>query len=140
MSRENVELAREAYEKLSSSGRLDAALEFLAPEVELHMSGAFPDLDPVYRGYEGVRKLADHVSKPWEQFTLEPDRFIDLGEQVLVLSHINARGRDGLEVQLPFAHLWTVRDGLVVRMDAFSGHEEALEAVGLSGQDTQADS
>jgi len=139
MSQENVEIARAWYEKASTTGRLEAVFENLSPEVEFHRSGAFPDLDAVYRGHEGVRKLNDELNDPWEQFTLEPDRFIDLGEQVLVLSHFRARGRDGIEVRLPFAHLWTVRDGLVVRMDAFSGHEEALEAVGLSEQDANAD-
>jgi ketosteroid isomerase-like protein len=132
MAQENLEIARAAYEKLSRSGRLDAAVEFLAPDVEFHMSGAFPDLDTVYRGHEGVRKLGDQLNEPWEQFTLDPDRFIDLGDQVLVLSHFHGKGRDGIEVRLPFAHLWTLRDGLVVRMDAYSGHEQALEAVGLS--------
>lgn len=131
MSQANVEIARAAYQELNSSGRLDAGFEFLAPDVEFHMSGAFPDLDTVYRGHEGVRKLSDQLNEPWEQFTLDPDRFIDLGDQVLVLSRFHARGRDGIEVRLAFAHLWTLRDGLAVRMDAFSDHDQALKAVGL---------
>jgi ketosteroid isomerase-like protein len=132
MSQENVEIARASYQKLNASGSLDAAYEFLSPDVEFHVSGAFPDLDAVYRGHDGVRRLNDQLNEPWEQFKLEPDRFIDLGEQVLVLSHFRAKGRDGIEVRLPFAHLWTLRDGLVVRMDAFAGHEQALDALGLS--------
>ena len=132
MSQENLEMAKAAYRTLSTSGSLDASFEFLARQVEFHLAGAFPDLDPVYRGRDGVRKLNEQLSEPWEQFRLEPDRFIDLGEQVLVLSHFHGKGRDGIEARLPFAHLWTVRDGLVVRMDAFASHAEALEAVGLS--------
>jgi ketosteroid isomerase-like protein len=138
MSQENMDIARAAYRKLSASGSLGGTVEFLAPDVEFHLSGAFPDLDPVYRGHDGVQKLADQLNEPWEQFALEPDRFIDLGEQVLVLSHFHGKGRDGIDVRLPFAHLWTVRDGLVVRMDAFSGHKQALDAVGLSEQDARA--
>ena len=63
MERENLEIARAAYEKLSRSGRLDAAVEFLAPDVEFHMSRAFPDLEAVYRGHEGVRKLGDTAQR-----------------------------------------------------------------------------
>jgi len=140
MSQENLEMAKAAYRTLNASGSLDASFEFLSLQVEFHLAGAFPDLDPVYYGHGGVRKLGEQLSEPWEQFRLEPDRFIDLGEQVLVLSHFHGKGRDGIEARLPFAHLWTVRDGLVVRMDAFASHAEALKAVGRSEQDAHADS
>jgi uncharacterized protein len=140
MSQENVEMAEAAYRTLNASGGLDGSFEFLAPQVEFHLAGAFPDLDPVYYGHDGVRKLNKQLSEPWEQFRLEPDRFIDVGEQVLVLSHFHGKGRDGVEARLPFAHLWTIRDGLVVRMDAFASHAEALEAVGLWEQDAHAES
>jgi uncharacterized protein len=132
MSQENVEMAKVAYRNLNASGSFDATFEFLAPQVEFHLAGTFPDLDPVYYGHDGVRRLNEQLAEPWEQFRLEPDRFIDLGEQVLVLSHFHGKGRDGIEARLPFAQLWTVRDGLVMRMDAFASHAEALEAVGLS--------
>jgi ketosteroid isomerase-like protein len=36
-------------------------------------------------------------------------------------------------VRLPFAHLWTLRNGRVVRMDAYSDQQRALEAVGFAG-------
>ena len=140
MSQENVELGREAYRRLNASGSFSVVPGFLATDVEFHLSGAFPDLDPVYRGHEGVRRLNEQLSEPWEEFRLEPDRFIDLGDRLLVLSRFWGRGRDGIEVRLPIGHLWTIRDGLVVRMDAFPGHHEALEAVGLSEQDAHADS
>ena len=63
---------------------------------------------------------------------MTPQRFFDLGERVLVLSRFEATGRDGIEANLPMAHLWTLRDGKVVRMDAFADQQKALEAAGLS--------
>ena len=140
MSEQNIEIVRTMYESVSAEGKLDANFEFLAPEVEFHLSGAFPDLEPMYRGHEGIRKLNDQLNAPWEEFSLNPDRFIDIGERVLVLSHFRARGRDGIEATLPFAHLWTLRGGVVVRMDAFSDQRKALEAAGLSDQDARAES
>jgi ketosteroid isomerase-like protein len=129
MSQENVEIVRTMYE--TATGKLDPDFGFLAPEVEFHLSGAFPDLDPVYRGHAGIRDLNDQLNAPWEEISLDPERLIDMGEQVLVLSHFHAIGRDGIEVRLPFAHLWTLEKGQVVRMDAFSDQAAALEAVGL---------
>jgi uncharacterized protein len=130
MSQENVEIVRTMYE--TGTGKLDPDFGLLAPEVEFHLSGAFPDLDPVYRGHEGIRELNDRLNAPWEEISLDPERMIDMGERVLVLCHFQARGRDGIEVTLPFAHLWTLRNGQVVRMDAFSDQKTALGAVGLS--------
>jgi len=116
----------------TAGGHLDAGLEFMDPEVELHLSGVFPDLDPVYRGHEGVLEFVSLFNAPWEELSVTPQRFFDLGERVLVLSRFEARGRDGIEANLPMAHLWTLRDGKVVRMDAFADQQKALEAAGLS--------
>src|SRR5919204_5019930 len=131
MSQENVEIVRAMYEVANASGKLDANFDVLAPNVEFHVSGAFPDLDRVYRGHAGVRKLNDALNEPWTTLSLDPHDFIDVGPRVLLLSQFHARGRDGMELRLRLANLWTVRDRKIVRMDAFSDHESALEAVGL---------
>src|SRR5947208_11354314 len=130
MSQENVEIVRSYYEALNRRD-LDA-FELLAPEIEFHLAGVFPDLKPVYRGQAAVRSFFEQFAEPWEELTIEPSRVIEVEEQVLVLLRFHARGRDGIEVDLPFAHLWTLRNGQAVRMDAFSDQERALEAVGVS--------
>jgi hypothetical protein len=48
MSAENVELIRTLTRTVGAD--LSGWLEFMAPEIELHSSGVFPDLAPVYRG------------------------------------------------------------------------------------------
>jgi ketosteroid isomerase-like protein len=131
MSRENVEIVRALHE--TAGGHLDAGVDFMAPDIELHLTGVFPDLDPVYRGHEGVQQFVAVFNVPWTKLAVEVERYIDLAEQVLSLSYFEGTGRDGIEARLPLAHLWTLRDGLVTRMDAFSDHDDALEAVGLSG-------
>jgi ketosteroid isomerase-like protein len=132
MSEENVGIVRAMYETANATGRLGANFDVLAPDVEFHVSGAFPDLDRIYRGHEGVRKLNDALNEPWAELSLSPQSFIDAGSRVLVLSEFHARGRDGMEVRLRLANLWTVRNGQIVRMEAFSDQAKALEAVGLS--------
>jgi ketosteroid isomerase-like protein len=119
---------------------LDAYFEDVDPEIEFHLSGAFPDLEAVYRGRAGVQKFFEQFAEPWEELSVEPNRIFDLDTRVLVLFHFRARGRDGIEVQLPLAHLWTMREAKAVRMDAYSDQRKALEAAGLSEQDVHADS
>jgi ketosteroid isomerase-like protein len=75
----------------------------------------------------------DRFSEPWVELTVEPSQVIDLEQRVLVFLRFHAKGRDGIEVELPLAHLWTLREGLAVRMDAYSDQRQALEAAGLSG-------
>jgi hypothetical protein len=55
MSQENVGIVASIYEATAATGRMDANFEVLHPDVEFHMSGALPDLKPVYRGHDGVR-------------------------------------------------------------------------------------
>src|SRR2546427_13227222 len=112
MSQENVEIVRALVE--TAGGHLDAGLSFLAPDIELHLTGVFADLDPVYRGHRGVLEFVDVFNAPWQELSVVPERFIDLGERVLVLSQFHGEGRDGIEVSLRLAHLWTLRNGLIV--------------------------
>ena len=131
MSRHDVEIVRRLYEA-TSHGRMDARFDLLAPDVEFRLSGAFPDLDPIYRGHDEIRRLNDQLNAPWEELSFFADRIIDLGDRVLALCHFHARGRDGLEVERALAHIWTIRDGQAVSLQAYSDQEEALEAAGVT--------
>lgn len=130
MSHENVALVRTYYEAVNRRDR-DAATAFLAPEVEFHLAGLFPDLARVYRGREEVFGFLDQFADPWKELSVEPERITDVGSRVLVFLRFRARGRDGIIVELPLAHLWTMSDRRAVRMDAYSDQQEALEAAGL---------
>jgi ketosteroid isomerase-like protein len=132
MAQENMEVVKAMYEAADAAGRLEADFAVVSPEVECHVSGVFPDLDPVYRGHEGMRQLHDALNEPWETLSLDDREFIDAGSQVLVLSQFHARGRDGMEMRRDLANLWTVQHGQIVRMEAFSDRKNALEAAGLT--------
>jgi ketosteroid isomerase-like protein len=129
VSTENVEVVQTLTR--TAGADLSGWLEFMAPEIELHLSGVFPDLAPVYRGYEGVREFVARFNATWEELTPDTYRYEDLGDRVLSLTHMRGRGRDGIEVVLEMGHVWTFRDGLIRRMDAFADPEKALEAAGL---------
>jgi ketosteroid isomerase-like protein len=140
MSQENVEVVRAMYAAANAGDKLDANFELLAPDAEFHVSGAFPDLDSVYRGHEGMRQLNAALSDPWASLSLDPEEFIDAGSQVLVLSRFHARGRDGMELDQELSNLWTVRDGMIVRMQAFGDWKSGLEAIRLAEHDAGANS
>ena len=72
----------------------------------------------------------------WDDWELVPEDYIDAGERVVVI--LNQRGRSkatGIPVEMRFAQVWTLRDGMGIRMQLYASVEEALEAVGLSEHD-----
>jgi ketosteroid isomerase-like protein len=113
----------------------DAALEYVDPDIEWHNSGVLPGVDRSYHGRAGVRRFWDDWRGAWEELSLDVEKYVDLGEQVLALVHFRARGRGGIEVAQPFAQLYTFRAGKVVRFEGFADWDAALEAVGLSDRD-----
>ena len=130
MSQENVDLVRHAYEAFLR-GDLAASLARWHPDVEMDGRN-LPDGD-VHRGHEGVREHVTRWADMWEDWTVELDRFIDAGDdRVVVLTHERGRNKaTGMELDALHAELYTVRDGQIVRWQGFSDRAEALEAVGL---------
>jgi ketosteroid isomerase-like protein len=126
----NVERVHRAYEAWNRD-HFEAVRELLHPEVEWHSSGLFAGLEPVNHGHEGVRRWWRQLKEPWESFTIEVRRELERGGTVITDVRFRAVGREsGVEVDLPFAHVFEFEDGLVVRYRSFGSLEEALAAAG----------
>ena len=142
MSQENVEIVRRLY-GLLSQGDDEAVLKLVAPEFVFDFSRRL--IDPVVlRGRDEVRAYWSANGQMWEGGHLgyEPKELIDAGDKVLALVRVSARGKaSGVPVE---AHVWAVcrfSDGKLVEWTYFGDDRAAaLEAVGLSEQDTHADS
>src|SRR5687768_338270 len=133
MSRENVEIVRSVYALGLDPSVLDRAFgEFLSEEIELRLPQIYPDA-VVYRGREGLLCWEQMIRETWGEWRVEPERFYDLGDQVLVLARIVAEGgTSGVRLDRKVAHLWSVRDGVVTTVEVYLDRAEAIEAVGLS--------
>jgi ketosteroid isomerase-like protein len=132
MSQENVERYRRSIDAWNRGAR-NEWLEDITPEWEFVTAGVFPGLSPIYRGREGALELWDAMRAPWDSqgFHFEIGRVEDLGETVLALATIRARGnQSGVEVAREWAHVVTYRGGDQQTRN-YASWEEALEAVGL---------
>jgi uncharacterized protein len=131
MSQENVEIVRRAFEHFTTTG--EPLWESMDPEFEV-FDHDIPDAG-IYRGREGVLSWLADWSEPWAEFSLEPQRWIDAGDQVVVVARLTARGRgSGVEVNRRDALVYTVRDGKTTRLDYYNDESEALESIGLREQ------
>jgi ketosteroid isomerase-like protein len=83
-----------------------------------------------YRGFDGVRRFWGEFLSTWDEYRVEPLKFYDAGDQVAVVVHIVGLTH-GLEVDQTRSSLLTIRNGRVVRVQAFADPEGAREAAGL---------
>jgi ketosteroid isomerase-like protein len=69
----------------------------------------------------------------WAVWRFEPERFIDVGDVVVVFVGVVATGRaSGMPIQIPDAHVVTVADGRITSTRVYRDRKEALKAVGLA--------
>jgi len=84
---------------------------------------------------EIVRSIYELWSKDesvYPDFHVEPERFVDAGEDVAVIGTARGTSASGVEAQWRQGYVWTVRDGRAIRFRWFNDPDEALKAVGLS--------
>ena len=138
MSQENVEIVRSVY--ADPRGLTAAASDKVAADAEFDFTAVYPDR-PIVRGVEELRRFRD--SGPWSGSPIhfEPERFFDVDDaRVLVFVRVSATGdKSGAQVDIRVAHEFTIRDDRVVRFVVHGNRDQALGALGLSEQDTNAD-
>jgi ketosteroid isomerase-like protein len=94
MSQENVEVLRRgigAYNRRD----FDALRVLNHPEVEVDWSASRAVDAGVYRGQDEVFRLYQMFFGMFERISLEPDRFIEADDSVVVPNSVYMRGRHG---------------------------------------------
>jgi ketosteroid isomerase-like protein len=130
MSRENVDLVLRGCDAWNR-GALGETLELMTGEFEFRPVLVFFDLDSVYRGHDGWRRFWKVWREAWESVSIRVERVEDLGDRVLAMVTFDGVGRgSGAPVSMSFGQIWTLRDGLVERIDVLEPND-ALEAAGL---------
>jgi ketosteroid isomerase-like protein len=134
MSEEDLEVVQRAWEAAWVRKDNETALALYDAEVQIDLT-AVPHLGQsrVYFGLEGVQAWLRDLLASFGELKVEVEEWIDAGERVIAMVHNYGRGRrTGVPIDKLEAHLWTVRDGLLVRLQIFPTRAEALEAAGLS--------
>jgi hypothetical protein len=136
MSQENVERMGRGIAAWNSGDLaryLQAVEETVHPELEWHavIAELVEGGEAVYRGHDGMRRFWEDWHDVWD-FHFDALDFRDLGETLIVLAQISATGRaSGAQLKTPLAMVATFSDGLLIRLDSYLDHDEALAAVGL---------
>lgn len=127
----NLERAFEAWNR----GDVDKVLSLVTEDIVWTTGGALPDIEPEYRGHDGVRRFFKEFREPWEEISVEILEVIsDRDDQVVVLTSFHGRGREGIEVDGRFLHVYRYDENHHCRrFRAFAegDREEALREAGL---------
>ena len=132
MSRDNVELAKRVTEAINGRD-WDGLSDLVTVDFEW-----FPALPGAvegegYRGWEEFTAYVRKAEETWEYLRAIADEYRDLGDSVLMLGRMEARGRaSGVRVETQLAEIMDFRDGRLVRDRVFLDHDEALRAAGLA--------
>ncbi len=78
---------------------------------------------------DGVRAFFEKTAESFDPIRWEPREFIPAGRHVVVSAHVVAYGASsGTPIEIDEGQLWTFRDGLLSRLQAFPTVEEAHAA------------
>lgn len=130
MSAADVETVRKGVEAYNR-GDVDGVLAMTAPDVVLVPVRALLE-GGSYEGHEGVRRFMEDMDEDWAEREIEVDEIRDLDGGLLVLGQFRAVGRSGVEVRQPLAWRSELRDGKLIRLQAYSDVAVALNELGLS--------
>jgi uncharacterized protein len=117
---QNVRMVQQAYEAFSR-GDIQGVLRTLSEQVEWHT----PTVEGVpfggeYRGPEEVARFFSAMNESEEITRFEPREFIAQGEKVVALGRFAATVRaTGREVEGEWVHVFTIRDGKVVKFQEY---------------------
>ena len=129
MSQENVELVRGAHAEFERGN-------FWIPEIfdpsvrVVWLPVAGGEAETV--GLDSMARMMMNWMQPWEQVTTVAERFIDAGDQVVIIAEWRGRGKtSGVVTKWRYGAVWTLRDGKVISLVSYNNPADALKAVGL---------
>lgn len=118
MSRANVELVESIVAGFAAR---KPRTDLIAEDLEY--------VNPPYAVEAGVRRdrqALNGVFDVYPDYRFEPERYVDVGHDVLVIGLAHGTSSSGMKGPWKQAHIWTIRDGKAVRFRWFNDPDEAL--------------
>lgn len=124
----NVDLIRAGYAAFAA-GDVPSVLGLFADDLVWSTLDTVP-FGGVYRGPAGAGEFFSKLPQIWAELRVEPERYVDGGDTVVVAGHHRGRAVSGNPMDLPFMHLWTLRDGKATEFTEVLDSAAALQALG----------
>jgi ketosteroid isomerase-like protein len=127
MSQENVEVVQSAFAEFERGNFW--LPEVFDPSVRITWLVALGPIPAQSVGLEQLGSALKAWLESWERVTLTAERFIDAGDQVVVIAAWHARGKtSGVATEWRHGEVWTMRGGRATAVTTYRDPAEALEA------------
>jgi ketosteroid isomerase-like protein len=131
MSEENMEVVRNAFDAFTR-GEIEGVLRLCDESVVITQPPELPGVSPQQRGHSGVLEAFGIWPNQWDDYYIEILRAVESGDHVVVTTKQGGRGKQsGVEVEMEFTFVFTVRDAKIVEWQIFMHEDQALKAAGL---------
>ncbi|MBN1528334.1 MAG: nuclear transport factor 2 family protein [Thermoleophilaceae bacterium] len=130
MSHESLETIRRVYEGVTT--RLETPRELFDPDYEFDNTELWPDLADVL-GHDAALAAMREYWETFDGYHVEIEEVIHADEGRVVVAVRDGgrmRGTDA-EVWNSFFHVWTLRDGRIIRLSVHTDRDRSLEVAGL---------
>jgi ketosteroid isomerase-like protein len=110
-------------------GDREVALAVCHPEIEfVSMLGI---TGRSYNGHSGIREYFDDIESAWAEWNVDVEQVAEGADgRVVIVMTMRARGKgSGIELAERTAHIWTVRDGRLLRNELHRNPDEAMRAL-----------
>jgi uncharacterized protein len=126
---DNRQIIENAYQSFAT-GNMPEVLAVFDENIEWTEAEGFP-YGGVYTGGEAiVENVFMKLAAEWENFTVIADEFHDAGETIVALGHYSGKyTASGKSMRVPFAHVWTLRGGKIIKFVQYTDTLKVAEAL-----------
>jgi ketosteroid isomerase-like protein len=125
ITEQQIELMQNGFERYNQ-GDFDGLREYISDDVIINRVGELPSI----RGWDAFRQMLEPDAFEWQR--IYPRGWETNGDKLLLNVEIHAKGAgSGIEMDIDGWMVWTVADGIVTRIAAFTDEAEARRAAGL---------
>ncbi|HYH60956.1 MAG TPA: nuclear transport factor 2 family protein [Solirubrobacterales bacterium] len=129
MTERAIDIVRRVYEGWEK-GDFRAAADLYDEASVFVLSPDFPD-SGIYVGSEQMTRYMHDFLEPWENLKIECLDMFDSGDTVVAEVRQSAQGtRSGADTGFTYFQVWTLRGGMLMRLQNVMRREEALSAIG----------
>jgi len=133
MSEENMEIVRNAFAAYER-GDMDAMLRLADEDIVITQVSDVPGIPAQQHGHRGVLEAFAVWPEQWEDFRVELLRIAaaPAGKGIATVQNRGRGKQSGIEVDMEFSFVFTIRDAKITEWQLFVREADALEAAGLS--------
>lgn len=81
-------------------------------------------------GKQSVLEALGAIGNDFESFDVSPDEMVEDGDTIVVLSHITAKTKSGIELTTPGVEIWRMSGGKAQRVQSLIDTAQVKQAIG----------